>query len=589
MCRFVVVYWKREIPKESGYKKIVDLLKRGGPDSQNIVKISNVHLFHSRLSIIDLELSANQPFIKDEFAVVFNGEIYNYRELREQLINEGYKFVTNSDTEVILEGFRAWGSSLFEKLEGMYAVVIYNKVSKELLAVRDYYGVKPLYYSDTEDFVAFSSDIRIFRELGFSAKINDDAIKEFLEFGFISGDNSKTIMDGIRKVQPGNGIRYSSGEIKTLPGLVKLRCHATTLDLRQSVISGVSSRLVADVPVGLFLSSGVDSTLIAHILCNELGKRPDVYHIAFDDPLYDESDAVLQIAQRYDLNCEIIPFNKDDFIKYFDLSIEAMSEPLADDSFGPMLKLSEFASKKLKVALSGDGADELFLGYKRMILWYYLNKFPRWVLNLIKVVLKLSLVKTHFLSKHLSPEQLDKLYEVYLSNDRITYQDLIKKCHIPNSLFLNEVKYCPSFQDDITSFMTYSVLDKSDRSSMFNGLELREPFLSSYTTQYSQSLKITKSISAFKGKIALRRLLANYDKMTSKRKKMGFSSPLNSWIQAYIELHSHDVDSFDWKIIGLNGVTVKEIFRDEGKMRLKFHLMILMRWYESNIASFRFD
>ena len=192
MCRFVAVYWKRDVPNESGYKEIIELLKPGGPDSQNIVRINNVHLFHSRLSIIDLESSANQPFVKDNFAMVFNGEIYNYRELREQLMDEGRKFVTNSDTEVILEGFKTWGSGVFEKLEGMYAVVIYDIISSELLAVRDYYGVKPLYFADTEDFVAFSSDIRVYRELGFSAKINEDSIKEFLEFGFISGDNSNT-------------------------------------------------------------------------------------------------------------------------------------------------------------------------------------------------------------------------------------------------------------------------------------------------------------------------------------------------------------------------------------------------------------
>lgn len=557
-------------PTYNELSSLKSIMHHRGPDSFNTTYIEKFSLFlaHSRLAIIDKSISAQQPMLDPVSGniLVFNGEIYNFKAIRSELLDIGHIFISNSDSEVILKGYLEWGRNILQKLNGMFAFAIWDNLESKLFLARDRLGEKPLYYFNSkENEFFFSSEIKpLYARSSNSLSIQTDSLAHYFTHGFMPHENS--IFREIKKLKPAHYMEIQNGKVIAYEPYWNLKhffinknysiSYADSLDyLNYLLKSSTTLQQVSDVSLGLFLSGGVDSSLIAASIEN---RSPPLqsFCAGFLDKSFDERSNAFKVANQLGTNhmsFEIANLSFSEIIKPF----EYCDEPFSDTSTIPMYYLSKFAKEHVTVCLSGDGGDELFGGYTTYSAdyLYQLTSFiPR---SLFAIGSKF----TNHLPTNFSKVSLDYKLKSFLYSSQKSYeaahdswrnifnQESIPKILNPNFIDLHSIDETESsdfkfwgdlpyshFLDrsmyfDLNTWLPNDILYKVDRMCMSNSLESRAPFLDHRIVEFAASLPYQYKLSLFNTKILLKGLARSKHGINfSGKKKLGFSSPTSAWI-----------------------------------------------------------
>ena len=547
MCGFVGF-----VDKEKNKKKIIkdmaDMIKHRGPDSDGYFCDENVALGFRRLSIIDLN-NGSQPIYNEDNTkvIVFNGEIYNYEELKTELLKCGHIFKTETDTEVLLHGYEEYREELLPKLRGMFAFVIYDTNSKELFAARDFYGIKPFYYYKNDDELLFSSEIKSFlAHPNFKKELNLEMLESYLTFQYSVGED--TFFKNVYKLRPGHYLKYKdeSLEIKKYYELKFDEDNTKTLEewekgIRKHLDDSIKAHKISYVEVGSFLSSGVDSSLIA-----TLSNVDKTFTVGFENKQYSEIDYAKDLSQKINTkNINKIITKKEYFDKISDI-MYYMDEPLADPSCIALYFVANIASQNVKVALSGEGADEIFGGYNIYAepytwAWYYKIPYP-----IRKLIGSCASIFKHKRGINFLIRRGQKLEDRYVGNAFIFNNKEVKKIlsYKPYKKgyqeFTKEYYDKVKDKDDVTKmqyidfnfWLIGDILLKADKMSMANSLEVRVPYLDRIVIDYARHIPTKYKVDKNTTKKCFRRVASEVleDKVSSK-KKLGFPVPIRNWIK----------------------------------------------------------
>lgn len=540
-----------------------------GPDHAKEVVMDNgkTGLAHTRLSIIDLSARANQPMSTHDSKhwIVFNGEIYNFKEIRKTLVDVGHRFQSNSDTEVILMAMKHWGTDALTRIEGIFSFVYVDMEDGYLLAARDRIGVKPLAYFKTEKCICFASTISPLKLLpDFSGRIDPVARFEMLTSKYIVSPRS--IYKDIRKVEPGSWIkvcfsgRISAGKFWTMGSYLptgKSAGEAEHPDFENNWIDGLKSaikqsikrQLTADVPVGVFLSGGVDSSLVAAIACEQYKDRIKSFTIGYDVKAYDESADAKETARLLGTDHHEFLVTPEQVISAATSIATVYDEPFGDASAIPSFLISRLARKSVKVVLSGDGGDEQFFGYPRYHRLAFLHRLlrlrPEWLKKLISRMNQNfpRSVLSHAITATLAYPDESLLYTHYMldnfshltqlagggSADMLWQSGHYLKNAMGHELgddFKHGMMYA-----DLLNYLPDDCLTKVDRASMANSLEVRVPLLDEHVLKASLAIPVRMKWKRGQGKYIAKRILGHYlPKRCQNRPKKGFGVPLNQWL-----------------------------------------------------------
>ena len=584
---------------ENTIKKMLCPIKHRGPDSNSIQISNNIALGHYRLSIIDLK-GGQQPRIdkEDDSYLVFNGEIYGYKEQADLLRAQGILLKDNSDTEVLFKSLRYFGvEKTLEKIDGMFAFAYYEGKSDTLWLVRDPAGEKPLYYSMTEKSTYFGSELSSLaackNTLPF--KINEDALFSYLHLDYIPKD--KTIISNINKVLPGEVIKIKNNTINknfyfkiNLDKKINISKNDAINQLEYLLEESIKKRLIADVPIGIFLSGGIDSSLIAYY-AQKHNNNIKSFTIKMDNDSYDESKYAKLVADSLGIKNYIAEFDDNAILESLDLVESKLDEPLSDPSILPTFLLSKFAKEQVKVALSGDGADELFCGYapfKSINYLKTLSYIPKYIGNIISLAAesiptKDSYMSYHFILKHVSrgfgwPSQQQVFRWMAPLSDRniskLLNKDYSFSSNTKNNwdqLFQKELNEKQEITDSLSKmffeyYLPNDILTKVDRASMYNGLEVRSPFLSKQIIDFSYQLPNNYKLHNNQTKLILRELSTKIlPKNISSRKKHGFAIPLAKMLRGPLKEKVEDT------LLSTNYLISKYFNRSELESLLKNH------------------
>ena len=352
--------------------KMTNSIRHRGPDADGYYFNSEngIGLGHRRLSIIDLSNDANQPMTShcDRYIIIYNGEVYNYKEIALKLGN--IKWKTSSDTEVILEAFVKWGTDFVDELNGMFAMAIYDKLEEKIFLFRDRMGIKPLYYYYDNNKLIFASELKAFKHLKINKKINYDAIYAYLHLGYIP--SNQTIYNKIFKVNPGSFLTYHKNIIskkyywKPENKIIKFpykNFNSSKKELKSLLQESIKNRLISDVPIGTFLSGGIDSSIVTAIAQEVNNSSINTFSIGFKEAKHNESEHAKKVANHIGTNHHEFVLTEADAINELENIMEHFDEPFSDSSALPTMLVSKMARKHVTVCLSGDGGDELFMGY----------------------------------------------------------------------------------------------------------------------------------------------------------------------------------------------------------------------------------
>ncbi len=560
---------------DSLINKMLDTLSRRGPDEQSFVRLSTCILGQTRLSIVDIELG-HQPMrdVANNLTITFNGEIYNYKELKDNLVKKGHIFNTNSDTEVIIKAYKEYGVECPKYLDGMFAFVIWDEIKGEVFIARDRFGKKPLYYSyDSDGTLIIASEIKaIFESDKIKGELSYEALDDYLALMYIPP--WKTIYNNVWVIPPASFAIFKGGSMKIEKywSLEKKPLQITYEEAKEKVrkllTESVRKRMIADVEIGSFLSGGVDSTLVT-LLAQSFSKSPiKTFSVGYQDYI-NELPFALEASQKID--SDHYPLQaKDNMIKELYDVISYFDEPHADSSDFPQYLLSKLASSKVKVALSGDGADELFLGYG----WYTRYK------NLS--------YRAHFIEKiFLSPfSGFVKAIQIFSKKER---RSLWKNITANKNTFIadevNNSKLLSAEKInlfDLTTYLPGQLLTKADRMGMMNSLEVRSPFLDHHLVEFVYSLPDEYKTDSKNFKIILKDILGEYmPKEFVYRRKQGFGAPVKQWLkkesfrkEVYDKLYRHEAEIF--KILDKNIIrNMVDKFYIEGKDNYNYKIWVL--------------
>lgn len=383
MCGITGVFAFNEIGRFNlpNISLATETLEHRGPDFQKVFVGDFVALGHRRLSIIDLNPQSNQPMSAEDgrFKLVFNGEIYNYKSLRQELASKGVQFETESDTEVLLQILIHDGKNALNKLNGFFAFAFYDQQKEEMLVARDRYGIKPLYYLEDEDRFIFASELKAILKFGIEKTIDTNSIYTYLQLNYLPAPMS--MVKGVKKLMPGHYavVKKKSVEINSyyeLKNTFEKQFQGTYEDaqvqLKALMEKSVERRLVADVPLGTFLSGGVDSSIISAIASKKV-EGLHTFSIGYHgNSFFDETEYANAVAKHIGSKHHVFSLSLDDLYGYLPKLLKSFSEPFADSSALPVYALSQLTKENVTVALSGDGADELFAGYNKHAALYRL-------------------------------------------------------------------------------------------------------------------------------------------------------------------------------------------------------------------------
>lgn len=533
-------------------KAMVRSLGHRGPDDSGVWTNADTGLGHTRLAIIDLTAAASQPMTTedDRYVLVFNGEIYNYRELRTELKQDGNVFRSASDTEVILLGYRKWGRDVLGKLRGMFAFAIWDNHRRQLFLARDRIGIKPMFYAPLGNAFVFASEIKaILAHPHVSLEMDPMALDSYLHLGYVPGPN--TIFRNVRALMPGHCAEWQDGSLQTnqywAPNFKSLphagREEELVEELDEKLNDAVKSHLIADVPVGAFLSGGVDSSLVAAIAQRHSPEQLRTYTIGFSGGGDERHFARTVAAHIHSDHHErlITP----ELVKRLPRLIWHLDQPLYDNSILPTYLVSQFAREDVKAVLSGDGGDEPFAGYDWTRFALAIPDLPRlWSPSGWKWAYQSGM---QGMMKRL-------LYDVgHRGNDRY-----LRRMTVPGSLtrwlYTNEflarlgndlreplkdaLHQAPTRDDrdrfpyaDLSVYLPEDILFKVDRMSMANALEVRVPLLDHRLLEWTLGLPFTMRYRHGRGKYLLRKVAARYlPSSILKPRKQGFSVPVGRWL-----------------------------------------------------------
>ena len=546
MCGFVGFIDKKKSKKKI-IKDMADIIAHRGPDSDGYYIGDECALGFRRLSIIDLD-GGTQPIYNEDnnMIITFNGEIYNYKEIREKLIKKGHKFRTESDTEVILHGYEEYGEKILDKLRGMFAFVIYDTKNKTLFGARDFYGIKPLYYYiDDEEFL-FGSEIKSFLgHPGFKKELNRDMLKQYLTFQYSVGED--TFFKNVYKLRPGHYFKYHDGKLDiTKYYEIKIESDdSKSLEewkdiIRKELNESIKYHKVSDVEVGSFLSSGVDSSIVA-----TLSDVDKTFTVGYDNKKYSEIDYAKELSEKIKVKNISKKISREEYFKNFPKIQYYMDEPLADPSAVALYFVANTASKHVKVALSGEGADEIFGGYNiyhepYSVSWY--NKIPYPIRRGIGVLAYPLRNHTGF---NFLVRRSKKLEDRYVGNafifepgdankilsytDKHDFRELTKPYYdkIKNYDDVAKMQYI-----DFNFWLIGDILLKADKMSMANSLEVRVPFLDRPLVNEVINIPSKYKIVGNQTKYAFREVCKEeLPEKWADKKKLGFPVPIREWIK----------------------------------------------------------
>lgn len=546
MCG-IVGFLSKNKDKNEQLSKMLDRIIHRGPDAEGKYIDDEIALGHRRLSIIDLS-SGSQPMFNEDnnLVVIFNGEIYNYQELKEDLKNSGHVFKTSSDTEVLLHGYEEYGEKLLDKLRGMFAFVIWDINKKELFGARDHFGIKPFYYYHKDDVFMFASEIKAFLDHSdFKKELNKDVIPEYLRFNY--SPSNETFFKNVYKLAPGHYFRYKDGKLdvsryftvsfdskdNNFDDLVK--------EISEVMKDSVNHHMLSDVEVGSFLSSGIDSSYLVSLA------RPDkTYTVGYDIPKYDEISYAKDLTDKLGINNTSYKISKDEYFSVIPKIMYHLDEPIADPAAVALYFVAKLASRDVKVVLSGEGADELFGGYN-----YYrmdidcasYRKIPFWIRKIIGKIASLLPAKRgiNFLvrngqtleegyigvTKIFSEKEVDKL--INYKNDSRSNMEITRSVYLENK---NSSNISKMQAIDINFWLAKDIFQKADKMTMANSIEGRVPFTDIEVFKLARTIPDKYKVTKENTKVALR-CAAKLDipNESYNKKKLGFPVPLREWLK----------------------------------------------------------
>ncbi|MBR1748344.1 MAG: asparagine synthase (glutamine-hydrolyzing) [Bacilli bacterium] len=541
-------------------KKMCDRIAHRGPDDENYYIGKNVALGHRRLSIIDISGGIQPMFSNDKrYVVIFNGEIYNYQELKEEL--NDYDYQTKSDTEVLLSGYIKWGSDLPKHLRGMFAFAIYDTKEDTLFAARDPFGIKPFYYYQTEETFLFASEIKEFLEHpAFEKKFNQKILPSYLSFSFTP--TTETFFEGVYRLDAGSYLTYKDKhlEIKKYYKLefpIEKKDYEETVDKIEEVMKdSVNHHMISDVEVGSFLSSGIDSS---YLVC--LAKPNKTYTVGYDIPRYDETNYAKDLAEKIGIENKNKKISKEEYMEALDKVIYHMDEPASDPAVVALYFVSQLASKDVKVVLSGEGADEFFGGYnyyREEVDFAFYNKIPFLIRHGISKICSLfpSVRGINFLVR-----RGERLEDSYIGVNKV-WQDRERKKLLKQKIELQNKEITKPIYDefkdestivkmqaiDIHFWLMKDILQKADRMTMANSLEGRVPFVDKEVFKVASSLPLDYKVTKDNTKVALRSAAKrSIPNEAYKKKKLGFPVPIRDWMREE-DLYQEIKKSFESEI-----------------------------------------
>ncbi len=533
-------------------EKMMDRIVHRGPDSAGKFIDEDIALGFRRLSIIDLA-DGDQPMFNEDksLVLVFNGEIYNFKDLRAELINAGHIFSNNSDSEVLLHGFEEWGEDIVHRLRGMFAFVIFNRQDKSIFAARDMFGIKPFYYTFMGESFIFGSEIKSFLEHPeFKKELNEDALAHYLSFQY--SVTEETFFKNVFKLPPAHYFTFQNGEMKKVrywkpdfketEGVLDYFADLTDKAVRESV----EAHKIADVEVGSFLSSGIDSSYIA-----EAAKVDKTFTVGFESPdgdRYNEIGFAKEFAETIGVENISKVITPEEYWNTFPLIQYHMDEPLADPAAIALYFVSKLASESVKVVMSGEGADELFGGYRiyqePLTLTFY-DKLPFAIRRII------SKICSYLPQKHginYLVRRGKTIEERFIGNANIfsiKERNAILKSEVAKSAvsprlvckrFYDEVKDKDTVTKmqylDINMWLMGDILLKADKTSMANSLELRVPFLDKKVMEFASTIPLNCRVNTVTTKLALRKAAEKtLPKRTATKDKLGFPVPIRVWLK----------------------------------------------------------
>jgi len=583
MCGIVGFVDQNIAEKKPVLKEMMETIRHRGPNSSGAIIDGDFAIGFRRLSIIDVDKGMQPIYNKDSSkAVIFNGEIYNYQELREKLLAAGHIFRTETDTEVLLHGFEEWGiEALLKQVRGMFAFVIYDFKTGEITGARDFFGIKPMYYYHQNGVFIFGSEIKSFlKEPSFKKELNRAALKPYLTFQYSA--MNETFFKNVFRLPEGHYFTYKDGDLK-IKQYWDMKFKANNLSFEETVKridramhDSVKKHGISDVPVGSLLSSGVDSSYVTAIF-----KPQHTYSIDFDTSTYEEGTAAKLLADKLGLDNTRGIVTKEEAIKAIPLIQYYMDEPDANPSCVPLYFLTKLASRDVTVILSGEGADELFAGYANYgfhshsktirVVAEGLKKLPKNVKYNLARGLKRS---PNFPGRLHLYESTAKAEEFFIGQAKIfnereaneLVQPQFRNSRSVNDIVMenyHQVKDCSDEVKkmqylDLHQFMAKDILLKADRMSMANSMELRVPFLDKEMAEVAAGVPTKYLLNSKDSKYALRVAAERtLPEEWAKREKLGFPVPIRDWIRTkevykkFRKLFSTEfaADFFDQRII----------------------------------------
>jgi len=534
--------------------------KHRGPDDSGIFLDNNISLGHNRLSIIDLSRAGHQPMISKDgnLVIIFNGEIYNFLEIKKELINLGHKFYSKSDTEVILLGWKEWGSDVLKKINGIFSFAVWDNKKQDLFLVRDRFGVKPLYYCIKDNNIIFSSEIKSILLHDIDKKINQKALNIFFRFLYIP--SPETAFEGIFKLEPGNFIKWNNGDIKIynyhkFDYRVKYKNYDDARqNLKQKFDEVVSRQMVSDKPVGLFLSGGFDSTAVLGAMSKVVNHPIETFSARFDTDIDDNkynADANLAklTADIYRTNHNELVISTEDIKNNFFAVTYQMDDLASNHIQVANYLLAKAAKTKVDVVLGGDGGDELFAGYERYYLNYWIDMWQKIPSGLRKNNLTMTLAsligKKEILNRVNISDHQDRFFD-FMSQDKNDVEGILSK-EVYNDDAVNNyfAKFFNKNSDfvrelmltDLKTWLPDESLLRSDKMGMAHGLEQRVPILDEILVDFAFSIPDKWKINnRSQGKKILIEALSDYfpDYLFDQPKR-GWFSPAAKWLRG--DLH----------------------------------------------------
>jgi asparagine synthase (glutamine-hydrolysing) len=568
-------------------------LSARGPDAEQLFNGENVAFGHCRLTIIDLSEAANQPMSAGGSVITYNGEIFNFHELKEMLVKAGTSFKTHSDTEVLLQLYRAQRENMFGSLNGFFAFAVYDTESNSCLIARDRFGVKPLYYYEDENCLVFASEIKALLHFPIDKQMDHESLFEYLQLNYIPGPHS--IFRNIKKLQPGHYLKCENGKTASvryysLPAAVSQQMRITRYDEAKSRLfelldDAVLLRLISDVPLGAFLSGGLDSSIISG-LASRHTRRLKTFSIGFKEHgFFNETEYARAVARHFATDHTEFSLTRQDLHESVDSVLNYLDEPFGDSSALPVYILSKLTRKEVKVALSGDGADELFGGYQKHLAEYRASH-PRFLERRVTALLplwkRLPKSRNSFLSNRF--RQLERFASAYGNDPPDRYW---KWCAISDMkeasalLKAYDAHSAQSRKDALTQFVRkdFSIngmlmndvhlvlpddmLQKVDSMSMATSLEVRTPFLDYRLAEFAFNIPSSFKLDhRYRKKIVQDAFRDFLPRQLYHRPKHGFEIPLHSLLTRELRARIDTLLSDDL-------IASQNIFHPEAVVHLK--------------------